>query len=199
MTITDRDKRALIVLGAVAVIALGVYFWPQEAASTNVVGLSGSVDTAEHRLEQVRRLAAQVPGRQAQLDAITADVGRWEEGLIRQETGQQAQAQLLGILREIASSQDPPVEFASVEIGQIQPLGDSEDYGEVLVSVNFECGIEQLVNMLADLTHRPEAVATDEIRIAPKNEESKTIQVRLQVAGLVPRSLVPEQRGLGRF
>ena len=32
MTITDRDKRALVGLGAAAVISLAVYFWPRSRA-----------------------------------------------------------------------------------------------------------------------------------------------------------------------
>ncbi len=198
MNLSQRDRRALIGLGAAVMLTLVVYLWPQ-GGGPEEVGVAGGVETAEQRLAQVRRLAAQVPAKEAQLAALQADLANWEQGLIASETAQQAQADLLTILREIGARQDPPLEFASVEIGQVEPLSGSEDYGEAKVSVSFDCTIEQLVNLMADLTAQPPAVVTDEIRISTRNEEDKTIQVRLRVSGAVPGALVPEQRGMGRF
>ena len=60
------------------------------------------------------------------------------------------------------SNQVPPLDFGSVEIGQLRPLGDSKVYGEALVSVSFDCSIEQLVNTLADMTAEEEIVVTEE-------------------------------------
>lgn len=202
MTITDRDKRALIALAVAAVIALAVFLWPDDTAVPEVVGTTDSANGAEERLERVRTLASQVPGRQEELKRLRAELKQWEEGLIQSDTGQQAQAEVLQILRAVGSSQTPAVEFGSVEIGQIRALEGSEDYGEALVSVSFDCAIEQLVNLLADITGRPEAIVTDEIRISPrarKEHEEKLLRVRLRVACLVPRALVPEQRGFGQF
>jgi hypothetical protein len=78
-------------------------------------------------------------------------------------------------------------------------LPGSEHYGEARVTVTFDCTIEQLVNLMADLTAQPPAIVTDEIRISVRNEEDKSIRVRLRVAGAVPRRLVPEQGGMGGF
>jgi len=199
MTLTDRDKRALAILAVALVVSLAVYFWPQGGQTTEVVEAAASVQAAEKRLEQVRRLAAQLPVRERRLEAMQQELARWEEGLIRAETGQQAQAEVVQILREIASQQSPPLEFASVDIGRIRPLGEGGHYGEALVSVTFDCAIEQLLNLFADLSARPEAVVTDEIRISAARRKDKLLRVQLRVAGLVPGSLVPEQRGLGRF
>jgi hypothetical protein len=199
MTITDRDKRALIGLGAAAVISLSVYFWPQESSVPEVVGSVNTAAEVEQRLQRVRGLAAQVPARQQELERLTAELGKWETGLIKTETGQQAQAEIVQVLRRIGSNQVPPLGFGSVEIGQLRPLGDSKVYGEALVSVSFDCSIEQLVNTLADMTAQEEIIVTEEIRITPRREEDKSLQVRLTVAGLVPRELVPQQRGMSAF
>ncbi len=199
MTLTDRDRRALVALGVAVVLSLAVYFWPQSEEIPGVVGPEASIGAAEKRLEQVRKLAAQLPVREQRLKAMKQELARWEAGLIRAETGQQAQAEVVQILREIASQQTPPLEFASVDIGRIRPLGKEKRYGEALVSITFECAIEQLVNLLADLTARPEAVVTDEIRISATRRKDKSLRVQLRVAGLVPGSLVPEQKGLGGF
>jgi hypothetical protein len=79
----------------------------------------------------------------------------------------------------------------------VQPLG--KDYGEAAVVVTFECRIEQLVNFLAVLTAEPELLATNEIRVISTNQKEKKVSVRLTLAGVVPRKLVPEKRGIASF
>jgi len=201
MSMTARDQRALIILAVAVVVMAIIYFWPAGDAGADVVAAStDSVPGAEKRLERVRQLSAEVPGRQAQLEKLQAELEQRETGLIRTETGQQAQAELLQVLRRLGSSQSPPVDFRSTEIGQIRPLGESQEYGEALVSVTFDCAIEQLVNLVADLTTQKQAIVTEEIRIAPQGKpDQKRLRVRMSIAGLVPASLVPKRKGLSTF
>lgn len=200
MSLSQRDRRALTLLLAALFVALVIYLWPQGGGdAAAATGVAGGVEMAERRLEQVRRLAAQVPAKEAQLASLEADLNSWEQGLINSETAPQAQADLLAILRQIGARQNPPLEFAAVNVGQVQMLPGSEHYGEARVTVTFDCTIEQLVNLMADLTAQPPAIVTDEIRISVRNEEDKSIRVQLRVAGAVPRRLVPEQGGMGRF
>ena len=65
--------------------------------------------------------------------------------------------------------------------------------------MRFVCTIEQLVNLLTDMTSLPKAIATDEIVITSENQQHKQMSVLLSVTGLVPRALVPERKGLGSF
>ena len=200
MTITSRDKRALMLLGGALAIFAVIYFGSEgDAAAPAVVEVAGNVPASELRLAQVRRLVAQVPGKERQLKALTAEIGEWEKGILRPETAQQAQAELLKVLRRIGSSQTPPLEFRSEEIGQIRPVGKEKNYGEVVVSVQFVCAVEQLVNLLSDLTAQPEAIATEELRVIAGSPKDKNLTVRLTVAGLVPHQLVPERKGLAAF
>ncbi|MCP5119770.1 MAG: hypothetical protein GY953_53915 [bacterium] len=199
MNLSDRDKRALAILSVALVVILAVRFWPTSAAAPAVVGGAESIPAMEQRLTNVRRLAAQVPGKQRQLDQLEAELARWEGELIRTETAQQAQAEVLQILERLGSTLAPPVEFRNVQLGQVRRLGDSEFYGQVLVTVSFECAIEQLVNLVADLTRQPQAVATEEIRITTRNDENKGLNVNLTVAGLVPAALAPKRTGLRSF
>jgi hypothetical protein len=82
-------------------------------------------------------------------------------------------------------------------LGQITRLSD--DYGEVQVSVALECRIEELLNLLADLTKQTEALATRDLRVSLMTAKEKILGVRLTVSGLVPRRLVPEKKGLASF
>jgi hypothetical protein len=83
------------------------------------------------------------------------------------------------------------------EFGPVKPLGD--DYGEVSVAVSFECGIDRFVNFLAALTSEKALLATSEVRITSANPKEKTVNVRLTLSGVIPRSLVPEQKGSTLF
>jgi hypothetical protein len=196
MTLQPRDRRALTILGVAVLLAVVIYFLPS-GGEVEVVRPADSLPLAEKRLARARQVAASVPAREDLLKQAMADLERREKGLIQADTAPQAQAQLLQILRRIGRAQAPPVEIKSTEIGQPKPFG--QDYGEVFASISFECRIEQLLNMLADISAQPELIATSEIRILQANEKQKTIPVRLMVSGLVPKSLVPEKKGLTSF
>lgn len=197
MRLSERDRRALLVLAAAAVIFAAVYWlWPAEAPAP-VAPSGGDIPAAERRLERLRRLAASVPGKQEALKAVRAELEGRERSILRAETGAQAQARVLEIIRRAAKTLPVPVEIRSIELGPIRPFG--EDYGEALVNVSFECRIEELVNLLAELTAQPELIALSELRIGAGNPKEKTVNARLTVSGIVPRALAPEKKGLGRF
>lgn len=194
MRLKQRDKRALMALAGAAVLVLGFEVFSGGNRQPPVVGVADSIPTAEKRLARVRRLAAGVPGREAVLKQVTAELAQREKGVIQAETAAQAQAQLWNIVRRAGRAQSPPLEFGSVELNQqTARLGD--DYGEVRVSAPFTCRIEDLLNFLAALTQQPEALAITELRISATDPKQKTISVRLTVAGVVPRRLVPEKKG----
>ncbi len=59
--------------------------------------------------------------------------------------------------------------------------------------------MEQIVNFLADLSREPELVVPSEERIASGNPKEKTMGVRMVLAGVVAKKLVPEKKGLAAF
>jgi hypothetical protein len=192
MNINERDRRALAILAAAAVAALVMRF-AFSGGSAKPVAPSDSIPAAEKRLAHVRQLAASVPGKRENLKRVSAELAQREKSLIQAATAPQAQAQVLEIVRRLAKAETPPLELKTGEIGQVRPLGDA--YGEVVVPVSFDCRIEQLVNLLADITAQPEILATTEIRILSGSSKDKSMSVRLTVSGVVPRSLVPEKKG----
>jgi hypothetical protein len=193
MNLTERDQKALQYLGAALLLAAVVYFWPA-GESAEVAGGPGVTEVLEKRLSRARALVLQVPDKQAVLKQAQADLALREKGMLVGDTAAQAQAQLFQILRRVGRAQGPPIEVRANEIGQARMFG--EDYGEVSVSVTFECGIEQLVNLLADLGAQPELLATSEIHIGTATGAQKVLPVRLAISGIVPRKLIPEKKGL---
>lgn len=193
MKLEARHRRALPFLALVLIIGLAVRFWP-ESSSPAVVAASGVEDlaAAQRRLARLREIAATVPEREENLKKVNAELATREKGLIVADTAAQAQAQLIQIIRTVGRAENPPVEIRNTEGFGLRPLGDA--YGEATVSVQIECRIDQLINMLASLAARPELVSTSDLRVTSTNAKEKTIGVHLTVAGVVPRKLVPEKR-----
>jgi hypothetical protein len=195
MKLGERDRRALMVLVPAVAVLLIVKFSSggsgPDVAEANV----DSVEMAEKKLARYRQLAATVPGKELLLKQANAELAAKEVGLISADTAQQAQAQLLQIIRALGKTEG--IDARGGEFGPVRPLG--ANYGEVSVAVAFECGIDQLVNFLAALTSEKQLLASSEMRISSANTRQKTVSVRLSLSGVVPRRLVPEQKGSSPF
>jgi len=194
---SERAKLFFVIGG---MLLVGVILWFRLASpdsNTVVAGSTDSVAMAEKRLIRLRQMASLLPGKDQVLKQAETELASREKGLIQAETASQAQAQVLQILRKVARAQSPPVDIKGVELGAPKALGDA--YGEVMVSVSMDCRIDQIVNLLADLTSQPELVATNELRLGAANGREKMIPVRLTVSGVVSRKLIPQKKGPTEF
>ena len=194
MKIEKRERNLLlaaVVLAVIVALRLGLFSSGPEVAEAS----GDSVEMAEKTLAKLRQLASTVPGKEDLLKKADAELATREAGVIQAETAQQAQAQLLQVIRNLGKADD--IDARGGEFGPVKPLG--ADYGEVSVAVAFECRIEQLVNFLAALTSEKALLATSEMRITSSKPKEKTLNVRLTLSGVIPRKLVPEQKGVSLF
>jgi hypothetical protein len=198
VTLSDRDKRALLLLGGAAVIAF-VYWMATRSpsATASVATPADSIERSERRLTALRASLATVDGKEALLRQASSELAGREKGLIPGDTSNQAQAQLLQIVGRIAQQQAPPIQIRQAEFAQPRSYGDA--YGVVSVSVTIECRTDELINLLAGLSQQPELISTEDIRFGTANVKSKSMLTRITIAGLVPRKLVPEKKGLSSF
>ena len=196
MTTGNLDRRTALLLvlgvGAVLVLRFGVF---SDSPAETTVAASDSIPVAEKRLEKLRQVASTVPGKETVLKQVTAELEEREKGIVKADTAAQAEAHLLDTIRRIGLANS--IDARGAEEMRVRPL--AADYGEVMVAVTFNCGIEQLVNFLAGLANEPEVMATQEIHIATGDAKQKTVQVRLSVSGVVPKKLVPERKGAAAF
>jgi hypothetical protein len=203
VTLSDRDRRALIILGGALVVG-GLLFWYSNSSPSSSSGGGAkitapvdSVDRTEKRLAMLSKQAATLPGKQAVLREVSLELAEREKGLIPGDTAEQAQAQLLQIIKRVAQQQTPPLDLGQVELGRPRPFGAA--YGQVSVSITLTCRIEDLVNFLSALSAQPELTATEEVRFGASHPKLKTMPIRLTVSGLVARRLIPVRKGLAEF
>jgi hypothetical protein len=189
------DRRTLMFAGAAVFGCLVLWIVLPAEPQTAVVKPVDTIPVAAKSLSRVRQLAATFPAEERSQKAAAAQLASREKGMLQADTPAQAQAQLVQIMRRMAAAQDPPIDVRPTEVGKTQPLGDS--YGEVTVPVAFVCRIDQLVNLLADITAQPELLATGGLRITAGDSKDKVVNVRLTLSAVVPRKLVPEKRGTG--
>lgn len=193
MKVQEREKKLLIGWAVVMTLGLGWWALSKDEGPAPVVQAIDNIPSAERRLARLRQLAASVPGESEVLQRVSAELAEREKGLIQAETAAQAQAQLLQILRKLGKAQSSPIDMRNSEIGQVKPYG--EKYGEVAVSLNFEAHIEQLVQLLSDLTAQKEIIGVSDLRVGSASPKEKIVPVRLTVSGLVRRELVPDKKG----
>jgi hypothetical protein len=191
MKLTPRDRRALLLLGAgVALVAL-LRFVVFIDGSAQAPRAAASIPLAETRLARLRQVAASLPAREEVLKQAVADVAVREKGIVVAETAPQAQARLLQIVRQAGKTEG--IDVRGGEMGPVRKFGD--DYAEVGAAVSFDCRIEQLVNLLAAIANESHLVATQSLRVNSANAKEKTVNVRLELAGVVPRALAPDKKG----
>jgi len=189
---SERDRRALLLLGAALVVFLVLQFGvlPRSGAGP---ASSTPVGVLEKRLARLQQVERQKPRAAAAAEAASRDLAEVEKGLLKAATPAQASAEMQQLLRDLLRGQG--MNMQSSEFGAIRPAG--EDYAQVPLTVNFNCGIEQWINFMAALRNAPQVLSTVEVRLANADTRNKTVQVRMIVAGYIPASLVkaPAARG----
>jgi hypothetical protein len=191
MTLTPFYRRTLAFSAVSLLLGLVIRFWPEDSGPAVVAPTKETIAMAEQRLAHLREIAATVPGEENVLRKAQDELAGRERGLIVADTAAQAQAQLIQILRAVGGAENPPVEIRTDSFG-LRPLGDA--YGEASVGIQFDCRIDQLVNMLAGLAARQELVSTSDLHVGSTASKDKNVSVHLTVSGVVPRKLVPEKR-----
>ena len=194
MTLSARDQKLLALW--VALVAIGYWFLRTDSPGLPLPNSANqeTVDMAEQRLARLKDIAATAPAKQGILKNVTAELAVREQGLIRAETVQQAEAQMITAMREVMGVEG--IEIRLSEPLPVEPFGDAiagVSYGLAPVRFQFECRIAQLVNVLAGLAARPQLISTRDFQIQASNPKDKTIRVVLTIVGVVPKELVPDK------
>lgn len=191
--LSERERRAVLLLIPVSLAIIGYWWVNRDTTADTGAAAVTSIPAAQRRLQRVQQLSSTVPGKEAVLRQVQTELASREKNLIQAETAAQAQAQLLQIIRKLAKAPSANIDLRNTEIGQVKAYGT--EYGEVAVAVNFEAGIEQLVNFLSDLTAQKELIGTTDLRVGAANPKQKTMPVRVTISALVRKELIPDKKG----
>jgi Tfp pilus assembly protein PilO len=184
-------NRKLLVVFVVSVAAiLWVRFSVLSDHPTSTVVVSETIPQAEQRLQKLRLVAATVPGKEESLKKAMAELAEREKGILQAPTEAQAQALLLETLNNLARGNG-----ISTQGGDFHDKPLSRDYGEVSVTVRFNCDIVQLINLMAALADQSQILATDDMRVTGGSDKKKSVQVMMTVSCVVARKLLPEKKG----
>ncbi len=194
MKLSPRERNlVMLLIPSVLIILILRFTLPDGAAPTPDAG-AGSVALAKQRVARLRQIIATTPARDAIFRQTAADLTDREHGILQADTAPQAQASLLEIARRVARLEQ--IDVRGGDFGAPKAFGD---YGLVYATITMECHIEQLVNFLADLEKQPELVVPSEERITAVQPKQKLLNVRMVLAGVVAKKLVPEKKGPGAF
>ncbi|HVW08009.1 MAG TPA: hypothetical protein VHC90_05475 [Bryobacteraceae bacterium] len=195
MNLSKRDRTALMILGGAVGINLLLQFFilPDNSAPASAP-VAMSTDQLRQRVALLRQTAASLPVREALLKQTNADLADRERGMIQAATAAEAQSEVLQTAQRIGKSNE-----IDVHSGDFPAPSAFGDYALVYTNVSFDCHIEQLLNFLADLTREPQLIVPSEERITATNPKDKTMTVRMVLAGVVAKKLLPEKKGLGAF
>lgn len=185
----DR-KTAILLVGGVAAILVLRFVVMADHGPSGVVAAAESAPLAEARLKRLREVAATLPAREQQFKQATDELQLREKGILKADTGAQAQTLLQEKLRRLGQANG--IDIRGMEDARVRPLGN--DYGEAMVYVRFSCGIEQLVNLLAQIGNEPELLATNQIQITGSTAKEKILQVRLGLSGVVSKKIAQEKK-----
>lgn len=195
MTISPRERKlVLLVVPAVLIAIMLRFVLPDETPAPASSNDTGSIALLQQRAARMRQIIATTPARAAAAKQAQADLADRERSVVQADTAPQAQALLLEIARRVGKSEE--IDVRGGDFGAPKTMGG---YGLVYATITFECRVEQLVNFLADLSRQKELVVPSEERITTTSAKLKMMSVRMVLAGVTPKRLVPEKKGLGAF
>jgi hypothetical protein len=188
MSLSSRDRRALAFLGIALVLFVALQSdWVLPAPGAAAASAT-NVEAAEQALLLAQTRARQMPLVAAESEALGKTLAALETGLLRTQTAALAQAEMREIMGSLLQAEGIAMQssqFGSVEL-------DGQDYARVPLQVNFTCGIEQFVNLLAAISNAPQLLSNRQIRIVPEGGPTKMVRVQLSVAGYLPSAKTPE-------
>ncbi len=194
MTLAPRERTALAVLAAAIVVCVLLFVILPDSGAPGSRATSLSSAQLRVRVAQLRQTAAALPVREALLKQMAAVLAGRERGIIQAGTAAEAQAQLVLTAQRVGKANELDVR------GSDSPLPKAfGEYGIVYANVSFDCHIEQLLNFLADLTREQELIVPSEEHITSTNAKEKMMSVRIMLAGVVAKKLIPEKKALGAF
>ncbi|MCY4586819.1 MAG: type II secretion system protein GspM [Bryobacterales bacterium] len=188
MPVSDRDRRALLLLGVGFVLFLLLqtdWILPAPGASASDLG---SVEAEQNKLLLAQTQVRQEPLLSAEYRSLKSLEESLEDRLLESETAALAQAEMrerVGELLEGAGISMRASRFTNVK-------AEGEDFAQVPLIVDFTCDVTRFVNLLADIANAQEILSTREVKVSSASPKTKAVRVELTISGYLPITSTPE-------
>ncbi len=188
MQMKQRDKVALLG-GGIAVSLFLILRFAVFPVWDSLQDARANLPIQEKKLAKYREVAQTVSFRKGEVIGIESRLKDAEAGLLAGKSGPLASAELQDTVRQIAAKD--AIDFRSNEFMQIKPL--NKDYATVPLSVQFQCHLDELVNLLNDLSANPKYLAVSRLSIQASGTKDKLVSVAMQISGIMRAE--PVQKG----
>jgi hypothetical protein len=191
MQIQKREKWALITcVGAVLLFSLMKFvFFP---TWDSLQETRENIPMQEKKLGKYKEVVASVPLRTSEASKVEALLHTAERGLLESKTASLASAELQDLLKQIAMTQS--IDFRSSDFLPVKAI--SADYAEVPIGLQFQCKVDQLANLMRELSIHTKYLRVVRLTIQGASGKEKNIVVGLQVAGMMHAE--PDAKKLAR-
>ncbi len=146
-------------------------------------GTSEKIDLESKRVMKYRRVLRGEDSVQASLGVAYKQIGLIETGLLSSKTDALANAEIQGLVKDLATSKG--MTFRRSDLLPVKIV--SPEYSQVSTRVELVGSMDQLVDFLVSLDSRPKILFAEEMRISPVaagNPKNKQVMATLMVSAL---------------
>lgn len=187
---SERDRRALLLLGGAVALFLLLqtdFLIPKPGGGASAPS-GDEVSALEQQLRLTRERARLKPLHEVELGAARDRLAGLETRLLTSEDAALAQAEMRSLVGDLLAQEG--VDLTSSRFGTVKL--ERNVYAQVPLAVEFTCGSDQLVNLLAAIADSSRLLTTRDIAIRPANADVKSLRVMMTVSGYLPLERTPD-------
>lgn len=184
MKITERDRRALLLLAFSAVLFLFLNYvvvpWGEKFMTSG-----DDLRMAEKKMRHEKEMLASAPAVEVQLKSMQGRLDTEEQKLLQTTDKSQADAQFQQWIAQRAAEQK--VELQRTDFLDVAPYADA--YVRVPVKIQLTGPITQVVQFINSITHGDRLVSVDELNVnSGYIDKEKKIQCSMVVSALMRKA-----------
>lgn len=183
----QREKRALGAMGLAAALFLLLQFLLLPAMES-AEKLRAALPLREKTLRKHQDLVAQAGARETDWQSLQARLAETEKGLLDSRASAVASAELQQLVKQLMAQQG--IEMRSADFLPVRALKPvSAGYAAVPLSLQFECTLDQLANLLLAARGGNKILALEHLTVGavpPRPDRPrKMVSVRMVIRGLM--------------
>lgn len=192
MNFAEKDKKALAFAG----IAIALYAAAQFAVFPLWDTLQERRDNlpiVERKLEKYHAVVRTAELRRAEAASVETRLQEAEKGLLTSETASLASAELQQLAKQLTAAES--IDIRSNNFLPAKPAGG--EYVQIPLGLQFQCRLDQLVNLLTDFSGHQKRLAVSRLNIQTFGGKDKQIIVGMELSGFM-RAEAPKTSGSER-